>query len=191
MIEVCSIQFHQTVIFTYNFASHEFICTSDATNVFIEKCVFLVLSYLKGALEEDEFHYRMKSIRRSGKLKVVLRADNDFYSQVDQLKSMGLPLLSRSLKTVPRFQPCPRDEQGKVIISKTGMGSSAALTTSLVGAFLHYFNAVRLGDDASEEHKRLVHNMSQLVHAIGMTPDFLIYNLNYVMISAREDRKWI
>ena len=168
VIEVCSVQFHQTVTFAYNFATHNFSCISDSTNIFIEKCVFLVLSYLKGACHEVDFRDRMESIRGSGKLKVILRADNDFYSQIDLLKSKDLPLLSTSLKTVPRFQPCPRDALGKVIISKTGMGSSAALTTSLVGAFLQYFNAVDLGVEESEEQKKLIHNMSQLVHAVGM-----------------------
>lgn len=181
LIEVFSIQFHQTVTFTYNYISDDIVCISDAKNVFIEKCVILVLRYLKGSLNFDEFSHRMENIRCEGKLRVALCADNDFYSQIDLLKSKGLPLVSESLKTIARFHPCPIDATGKVVVSKTGMGSSAALTTSLVGAFLQYFNAVDLSIE-SEEDKLIVHNLSQLVHAIG-TYTVILYSfmLNLVI----------
>jgi phosphomevalonate kinase len=57
------------------------------------------------------------------------------------------------------------DECGKAVVAKTGLGSSAALTTSLVGALLQWFGVVRLGYRWSEEDRRIVHNLSQLVHA--------------------------
>ena len=40
---------------------------------------------------------------------IKLRADNDFYSQIKELKRRNLPLLSSSLSTLDRFLPCPRD----------------------------------------------------------------------------------
>jgi hypothetical protein len=42
-------------------------------------------------------------------LGIKLRADNDFYSQIKELKRRNLPLLSSSLATLDRFLPCPRD----------------------------------------------------------------------------------
>jgi hypothetical protein len=44
-------------------------------------------------------------------LHVQLSADNDFYSQVDQLRARGLPLSSASLATLPPFLPCPRGDR--------------------------------------------------------------------------------
>lgn len=50
-------------------------------------------------------------------------------------------------------------------IAKTGLGSSAALTTSLVGALLQWFGVVRLGMRIADEDRRVIHNLAQLVHA--------------------------
>lgn len=57
------------------------------------------------------------------------------------------------------------DVNGKVDVAKTGLGSSAALTTSLVAAILQWFEVVRLGMRVADEDRRLVHNLAQLVHA--------------------------
>jgi hypothetical protein len=66
---------------------------------------------------------------------VTLRADNDFYSQRAALLERGLPLTIAALRSLPPFLPCPRDAStGKAVVSKTGLGSSAALVTSLVAA---------------------------------------------------------
>jgi phosphomevalonate kinase len=75
------------------------------------------------------------------------------------------------------------DEEGNVLVAKTGMGSSAAMTTALVGAMLHFFRVVNLRDDfrelrhdvhsahvnpaADTRSKSTVHNLSQLAHAVA------------------------
>ena len=59
------------------------------------------------------------------------------------------------------------DGNGVVEVNKTGMGSSAALTTSLVGALLQWFGVVRLGQRKGDDDRRLVHNLSQLAHAVA------------------------
>ncbi len=51
------------------------------------------------------------------------------------------------------------------MVAKTGLGSSAALTTSLVGALLQWFGVIRLGYRWGEEDRRIVHNLAQLAHA--------------------------
>lgn len=68
---------------------------------------------------------------------------------------------------------------GEVIIQKTGLGSSAALVTSLVGALLQFFGVVDLCNPGSEgtgsgvgtlqgeAGQRAVHNLAQACHALA------------------------
>jgi phosphomevalonate kinase len=58
--------------------------------------------------------------------------------------------------SLPRFLPCPLDENSKAIVNKTGLGSSAALVTSLVGALLAHFQLDITAHYAS--------NLAQLCH---------------------------
>ena len=59
------------------------------------------------------------------------------------------------------------DENGNTEVVKTGMGSSAALATSLVGALLQWFGVIRLGHRAGEEDRRILHNLAQVAHAVA------------------------
>jgi phosphomevalonate kinase len=98
-----------------------------------------------------------------------------------ELNRRNLPYLSESLNRLPRFINCPRgsehlvfsfltelDSEGNLIVAKTGMGSSAALTTSLVGSLLQFFGVISLQTPTqSENNHRIVHNLAQLVHAVA------------------------
>ena len=53
------------------------------------------------------------------------------------------------------------DDNGNVVVSKTGMGSSAALITSLVGGLLECFQVIRI---SNPKELRLAHNVAQLCH---------------------------
>lgn len=58
------------------------------------------------------------------------------------------------------------DAEGRVLVAKTGLGSSAALVTSLLGALLQFFGVVRLEESkAHDKDIRIVHNLAQLVHS--------------------------
>lgn len=59
------------------------------------------------------------------------------------------------------------DAKGKADVAKTGLGSSAALTTSLVSALLQWFEVTRVGLRPDSEDRRVVHNLAQLVHSIA------------------------
>ena len=59
------------------------------------------------------------------------------------------------------------DSNGNAEVVKTGMGSSAALATSLVGALLQWFGVIRLGQRAGGEDRRVLHNLAQLAHAVA------------------------
>jgi len=102
-------------------------------------------------------------------LDILIRADNDFYSVMPHF-----PTNSNNNRTpaevsaLPRFLPCPIDpDTGKVVVHKTGLGSSAALTTSLVGALVHYFRYSQ--QQQHDEMKKsslstMIHNLAQICH---------------------------
>lgn len=107
-------------------------------------------------------------------LRLTLRADNDFYSQRAHLLARGLAVTRAHLAALPRFLPCPRDGvSGAAAVSKTGLGSSAALVTSVVGATLALLGGVALPDGsagvgaAAAAARLLVHDAAQLAHGLA------------------------
>ena len=112
-------------------------------------------------------------------LRMTIAADNGFYSQAGELNARGWPLSADSLRKLPRMLPPRKDASGE--LAKTGLGSSATLVTSLLGALLHLFGAIELpsrsGDGArnggaaggagplrGEAGLQLLHSLSQLCH---------------------------
>ncbi|KAF8502046.1 Phosphomevalonate kinase [Russula emetica] len=97
-------------------------------------------------------------------LDVTIVGDNDFYSQQDQLKSRNLPVLLASLAAIPPFSPT-----GVALadVAKTGLGSSAALITSLVTALLVQTGLIAPDELASASSRRLAHNVAQFVHCLA------------------------
>lgn len=168
-ILVNSPQFHTSFKYDYNIDDNTLKQASDNGNEFVEKCLSLVFSFLCELLTYGKFKQHIIDNYNDMQLCITLRADNDFYSQIKELHKKNLPLLSSSLLTIQRFNPCPIDpDTGKMEVAKTGMGSSAALTTSLVGALLQWFNVVQLENDSTAiGSKRIIHNLSQLAHAIA------------------------
>ena len=155
------------------------------SNIFVEKSLLLVLAYIHQSLGPIIFHERLQYSessdghhRRRVALAIKLRADNDFYSQITHLKERKLDLTPQNLNKLEPFLPCPKNERGEVVVNKTGMGSSAALVTSIVGALLQFFGIISLPTDISRtmddnvgsldangsEALRIAHNLSQICH---------------------------
>jgi hypothetical protein len=86
---------------------------------------------------------------------------------------------SVSLASLPPFLPCPVDSAtGKAQVSKTGLGSSAALTTSVASAVLLCAGAVQLDSPAGAESplretlpapasRALIHTVAQVAHGLA------------------------
>ncbi|KIM30528.1 hypothetical protein M408DRAFT_15505 [Serendipita vermifera MAFF 305830] len=97
-------------------------------------------------------------------LNIAILGDNDFYSQRAQLGEGP-----RNLESLKRLEPFIPLKVSIEKVHKTGMGSSAALITSLVGALLVHFNAVDPTKFSNMEDKglRLVHNVAQYIHCLA------------------------
>ena len=99
-------------------------------------------------------------------LSITLSASNDFYSQTPYLLSQGLPPTLSNLSTsVPPFNPIPRSPSGSLQLHKTGLGSSATLTTSLIGCLLRYFFVPSV--PPCRRPLSLLHNLSQISHCLS------------------------
>ena len=127
----------------------ELVCINDcAPNKYVKLALATALSAAETLFPGSV------GILKEKALYVKLLADNDFYSHAKQLKEMGLELTVESLRSIPAGAPAT-SQSGE--LSKTGLGSSAALITSLVAAILHFFG---------KPHIEQTHRVAQVAHAV-------------------------
>ncbi|KDO20867.1 hypothetical protein SPRG_14098 [Saprolegnia parasitica CBS 223.65] len=167
-VTVHSPQFHQVLTGVLSADAFELSPQSPA-NPYVEKTLQVCAKALHGLLG-PAFGAKLASLAKTHSLRITLEADNDFYSQSAQLLERGLPVTREHLAKLPAFLPCPLDASGTPVIAKTGMGSSAALITSLVGAVLRFFGAVTLPtaqSTAVTPGVDIVHHLAQIAHSIA------------------------
>ncbi|WWC72827.1 phosphomevalonate kinase [Kwoniella pini CBS 10737] len=116
----------------------------------------------------QELIIRMTNGGQSRGLDIVVLADNDFYSQREQLSALSLPAKIASLSSIQPFTSLPRPIAQT---NKTGLGSSAALVTSLVASLLSHLDVVSLptGNPAASTTSNLglVHSVAQFIHCLA------------------------
>ncbi|KAL7420108.1 phosphomevalonate kinase [Cryptotrichosporon argae] len=138
---------------------------------------FVEITVAKALLLAVETHGAERLYRRlteAGGLDVVVLADNDFYSQREQLAAASLPLIISSLKSLAPFHPLPRPIGGT---NKTGLGSSAALVTSLTAGLLAHLSLLPSSMSSapsatpttslaafSRPELERIHNLAQIAH---------------------------
>jgi len=124
---------------------------SQSANPFIERTLLLTFGYILYSQKET-------SKILPDLLGIKLRADNDFYSQVPTIQKMNIsgPPTPAHIESFPPFLPAGEH--------KTGMGSSAALVTSLVASLLAYFNNYQSSNDMD---LAVVHNVAQTAHSLA------------------------
>ncbi|KDQ53490.1 hypothetical protein JAAARDRAFT_136908 [Jaapia argillacea MUCL 33604] len=139
--------------------------SSSTKNKFVQLAVQRTLSL---ALETKGSPALREAISKG--LDIVIVGDNDFYSQRSQLERLGLPPTFDSLSNLRPF--CPTGVHLPEV-HKTGLGSSAALITSLISALLVHIGVVpkeefsQDGDVSFSGGRRLAHNLSQYVHCLA------------------------
>lgn len=115
---------------------------TQSANKFVETALLYALTYLV---------HVSKNARAS--LKITVLADDDYYSQsTESLKQSSTTAKS----SFTHFGVKLSDAH------KTGLGSSAALVTSLVSALV-VFHATKSGDE-SPLNRRIIHNLAQAAH---------------------------
>ena len=152
-IVVRSPQFHSQWTYVATVATGSFQLSPKeqvSPNPFVEKTLRVTLAYLWTA------GLLFSSLPTSNQLDIVIRADNDFYSVLPHLEDRNLSPTFENVASLPHFLPCPLDSEHKPIICKTGLGSSAALVTSLVASLLHAAAGVSSQEEA--------HNLAQICH---------------------------
>ncbi|KAF9792672.1 phosphomevalonate kinase [Thelephora terrestris] len=100
-------------------------------------------------------------------LQIYILGGNDFYSQRTTLDNSGLSPSFESLNKIPPFAPLNVQISQ---VNKTGLGSSAALITSLTAALLVHFGVITresITGDGQEDSRRLAHNLAQFVHCLA------------------------
>ncbi|KAI8582284.1 hypothetical protein K450DRAFT_228231 [Umbelopsis ramanniana AG] len=129
----------------------------EGRNKFVETCIKSCMRVVYEKVGEQALLSKL-----NGGLRMVIVGDNDFYSQRLQLQKRNLPTTMSSLRSLSPF--CETHTTlGDV--HKTGLGSSAALITSLVGAIFVHFGAVSSLEN--EADRVLVHNTAQQAHCLA------------------------
>ncbi|KAK9415526.1 putative Phosphomevalonate kinase [Seiridium unicorne] len=113
-------------------------------NPFVETTLSYVLTYISTLV---------KPTHSLAPVQLTVLADNDYYSQPHSMTGTE--------KNPTRFAKFPTPLKDA---NKTGLGSSAAIVTSLTAALLSHYLPKSLFDVSSEEGKRVLHNLAQAAH---------------------------
>ncbi|KAJ6800696.1 phosphomevalonate kinase, peroxisomal-like isoform X1 [Iris pallida] len=153
----------------------------ESTNPFVEQAVQYVVAAAKGIFTDKTRKDALDKFLLKG-LDITILGSNDFYSYRNQIEARGLPLTPDALAAIPPFSSITfnvEDSNGttgsKPEVAKTGLGSSAAMTTSVVASLLHYLGVVNLPlstkslpeEKSANSDLDLVHIIAQSAHCIA------------------------
>ncbi|KAI3604033.1 phosphomevalonate kinase [Moniliophthora roreri] len=159
-IRVRSPQFDgATWVYNINFESG--VVGPSSTNTSKNKFVHLALQETISLAIEAKGS-QVVSEKLGAGLDIAIVGDNDFYSQRAKLESLNLPRTLTSLAHIPPFTPLGVPLAG---VHKTGLGSSAALITSLVSALLLHLGVIP--SLSEEKDRQLAHNTAQYIHCLA------------------------
>uniref|UniRef100_A0A6N2KBX7 phosphomevalonate kinase n=1 Tax=Salix viminalis TaxID=40686 RepID=A0A6N2KBX7_SALVM len=140
----------------------------------LEQAVPYVIAAALALFDKDKTDALNKLLLQG--LDITILGCNDFYSYRNQIEARGLPLTPESLAALPPFTSITfnAEEQNgqncKPEVAKTGLGSSAAMTTAVVAALLHYLGVVDLSPLSKFEGSAdldVVHIIAQTAHCIA------------------------
>ena len=155
----------------FSLLTHHFSGSHIAPNPFVETTLNFALTYITGTSK----HRRSHAVKSS---RLTILADNDYYSQpappsqASAPASASPPSASTSSSTTPpassiNARAVSRFARFPVPITaahKTGLGSSAALVTSLTAALLTHYLDPLLFDLSTPAGQQVLHNLAQAAH---------------------------
>ncbi|KAL2547987.1 GHMP kinase family protein [Forsythia ovata] len=154
------------------------VSSSASRNPFVEYAVQYTVAAAYATFDKNKQDTLHKLLLRG--LDITILGCNEFYSYRDQIEAQGLPLTPESLASLPPFASITfnaEESSGQTCkpeVAKTGLGSSAAMTTAVVSALLHYLGVVNLSSTKGqiEENKDageldIVHVIAQTAHCIA------------------------
>ncbi|RAL40353.1 hypothetical protein DM860_006423 [Cuscuta australis] len=155
------------------------LSNSDSRNPFVEYAVEYAIAAAYATFDKHKKDALHKLLLQG--LDITILGCNEFYSYRNQIEAHGLPLTPESLASLPPFASITFNaeeaggESRKPEVAKTGLGSSAAMTTAVVAALLHYLGVVNLSSFTHEQlqEKRdvdaldIVHVIAQTAHCIA------------------------
>lgn len=160
------------------------ISSRDSSNPFVEQAVQYAVAAAKMSFAEKDKNDVFHRLLLQG-IHITILGSNDFYSFRNQILALGLPLLPETLSTIPPFSSIALNsgssnstasgDNCKPEVAKTGLGSSAAMTASVVAAILHYLGVINLPildsklseDNATNSGLDLVHVIAQNAHCMA------------------------
>ncbi|KAL2234634.1 phosphomevalonate kinase, peroxisomal [Sesamum indicum] len=157
----------------------ECVSSSDSRNPFVEYALQYAIAATHARFDKTKKEELQKLLLLG--LDITILGCNEFYSYRNQIEARGLSLTPESLASLPPFTSITFNAEessgtkNKPEVAKTGLGSSAAMTTAVVAALLHYLGVVNLpsvvnghleGNKVSEELD-VVHIIAQTAHCIA------------------------
>ncbi|CAI9275294.1 unnamed protein product [Lactuca saligna] len=165
---------------TYKMSLKDFTlqCSSESRNPFVEYAVQYSIAAAYATLDKNKRNDLHKLLSQG--MDITILGCNDFYSYRNQIEARGLPLVPESLASLPPFtsitfnaEESNGEKNIKPEVAKTGLGSSAAMTTAVVAALLHYLGVVDLLSSSKDQkidfssNLDTVHMIAQTAHCIA------------------------
>ncbi|KAG6788584.1 hypothetical protein POTOM_004655 [Populus tomentosa] len=159
-------------IFDYSYPALNMV-KRESRNPFVEQAVQYAVAAANVTFDKDKKDALNKILLQG--LHIMVLGCNDFYSCRNQIEARGLRLTPEALAALPPFTSISfnAEENGqncKPEVAKTGLGSSAAMTTAVVAALLHYLGVVDLSSLSKDEGPvdvDMVHIIAQTAHCIA------------------------
>ncbi|CAL0305441.1 unnamed protein product [Lupinus luteus] len=153
------------------------VSSSEARNPFVEYAVQYSVAAAYATFDDNKKDLLHKLLLQG--LDITILGCNDFYSYRNEIERHGFPLTPESLARISPFAPITfnsddaNGRDSKPEVAKTGLGSSAAMTTAVVAALLHYLDVVKLSPSKVHQERKdiadldTVHKIAQTAHCIA------------------------
>ncbi|KAL4384410.1 hypothetical protein GQ457_15G008070 [Hibiscus cannabinus] len=155
------------------------VSSSESRNPFVENAIQYTVAAAHATFDKNKKDALDKLLLQG--LDITILGCNDFYSYRNQIEALGLQLTPEALATLSPFTSITFNSEEsnggncKPEVAKTGLGSSAAMTTAVVAALLHYLGVVDLSTSSVDQHQKnknsmdldIVHMIAQSAHCIA------------------------